>query len=125
MATYYKGSNNGVTAVVTAEVYQKMEERSKLLKECEKKGLPRPQLPPITPIFTFSSPDHGAFKFMTGSYDMLTKLLEGHDVQSGYIWVPFSNGVQWDPDALTRYWEQEFLTSLDEAFEAFGIKIDN
>jgi hypothetical protein len=124
MATYFKGSNNGVTAVVTAEVYQKMEERCQLLAECEKKGLPRPQLPPITPVFTFSSATHGAFKFMTGSYEVLIKLLEGHDVQTGSIWVPFSNGIQWGHDEAAR-WELEFMTTLDEAIEAFGIKIGN
>ena len=122
MATYFKGSNNGVVAIVTEETHKKMEERYQLLADCEKKGLPRPQLPPITPVFTFSSPEHGAFKFMTGSYDMLSKLLEGHDVRSGSIWVPFSNGIQWGGDESAR-WEMEFITSLDDVAEAFDIQI--
>ncbi len=122
MATYYKGSNNGVVAIVTEAVYEKMQERYQLLAECEAKGLPRPQLPPITPVFTFSRPEHGAFKFMTGSYALLERLLEGHEVHSGAIWVPFSNGIQWGNDESAR-WEQEFMTSLDEAVEAFGLEV--
>ncbi len=122
MATFYKDSNNGVIAIVTEEVYQKMEERSQLITECEKKGLPRPQLPHITPVFTFSAPEHGAFKYMTGSFEMLTRLLDGHDVRNGGIWVPFSNGTQWGHDESAR-WEIDFMTSLDEVVQAFGIKI--
>ncbi len=122
MATYIKGSNNGVVAIVTARTYDKMEVRNQLVAECEKKGIPLPQLPPVTPVFTFSSEEHPAFKFMTGSFALLEKLLNGHDVKNGSIWVPFSNGTQWGHDPAAR-WELDFMTSLDEVFEAFDINV--
>lgn len=118
MATYYYQSNNGVTAVVTEQIYKKMEERLDLLRECERKNLPRPQLPPILPVFTFSSPDHPAIRYMTGTSKAMSRLLEGQDLKSGSIWVPFSNGIQWRQDE-SAVWELEFMTTLDEVFDAF------
>ena len=118
MAKFFKYSNNGVVAIITEAVNQKMEERSRLMLECEKKGYPTPQLPPITPVFTFSEPQHGAFKYMTGSYEMLTKLLKHHVVTDGWFWVPFSNGIQWHQDKSATE-EIAYMTSLDEVVEAF------
>lgn len=119
---YYKDSNNGVTAVVTEEVYKKLEERQKLRIECHNSGLPDPQLPPIRPVFTFSGPDHHSFGFMTGSYTLMKRLLAGHDVRDGGIYVPFSNGVELGSCGQeSGRFERGFMTSLDEAIEAFGL----
>ena len=122
MATFFRASNNGVIAVVSEEVYIEMQERQKFIADCEANGLPRPQLPPVTPIFTFSSPTHRSFNFMTGSLNMLSDLLKGHNVESGLIWVPFSNGTEWHGDKSAQ-WEMKFMTSLDEVMKTFGLEI--
>lgn len=125
LRTFYTCHNNGVTAVVTEEVYKRIQERGELLAECKGKGLPCPQLPPITPIFTFGLTGHHSFMFFTGSLELKEKLLEGHDVKHESFWVPFSNGNEW----ACRYkpelaeWEWQFLTSADQVIEAFGLVI--
>jgi len=122
MATYYKDSNNGVVAIVSEAVYKEMQAWNQICRECEKEGLPRPQRPPILPVFTFSDPTHGAFKFMTGSYAILTRLLKGQTVLDGSFWVPFSNGIQWRPNNEAR-WELEYMTTLDDVFKHFPVTI--
>lgn len=123
LRTFCTSSNNAVTAVVTKEVYKKLEERKELLTECKKRGLPIPQLPSIVPIFTFSDPQHPSFIFLTGSLEIMAKLLEGHNVIDRDFWVPFSNRTEWHyrDDPKTAEYEWRFGTSLDEAFEAFGL----
>lgn len=119
---FFQAVNNGVIAIVTETVYQKMEERFRLIQECEKIGLPTPQLPPIGPVFTFSQPDHPSFKFMTGSISLLKRLVDKNEVVAGTIWVPFSNHSEWG-DEPGRSFEIMQETSLDQAIEAFGLKI--
>jgi len=121
MAKFFTCSNNSVTAVMTEKDYLKLQERYDLLRECERGRLPRPELPPVTPVFTFSDPDHPSFRFMTGSVETMRWLLEGHEVVHGGIWVPFSNGYEWDRDPTVAQHELEFCTSLDQAIEAFGL----
>ena len=125
LRTFYTCHNNGVTAVVTEEVYKRLQERGELLAECKKRDLPIPQLPPIVPIFTFSDPQHPSSIFFTGSLEVKEKLLEGHDVKHGGFWVPFSNGNEWacrhNPELAE--WEWQFLTSADQVIEAFGLVI--
>jgi hypothetical protein len=117
---FYMDSNNGVMGVVSEAVYREMNKRRKLLRECEAAGLPMPQLPPVVPVFTFSNPSHPAFRFMTGSKELLEKLLVGHEVAHGGIWVPFSNGSQWKGGDEEKM-ELLYRTNLDEAIEAFGL----
>ncbi len=121
MATFYQDSNNSVVAIMTEGDYKRMLERRALVDETVKKGLPRPQLPPVTPIFTFSSPDHPSFLFMTGSINLMRKLLHGHSVIRSGIWVPFSNGSEWSLNEEEARYERQFRTSLDQAIEAFGL----
>ncbi len=125
MATFYKGTNNGVVAVVTEDVWRQMQEREALLAKCEAQDLGRPQLPRIGPVFTFSDPKHHSFQFMTGSIELLEVLLKGHKFLYGGLWVPFSNGYEWgwDGDEKQARWEQGFSTSLDEVMEAFGLTV--
>jgi hypothetical protein len=131
MATFYVCSNNGVTAVMREEAYHEMNKRHALVNECEKEGLPRPQLPPVRPVFTFADPSHQSFLFMTGSYSLMERLLKGHTVHRGGIWVSFSNGTEWswgtnwndDKERKSALWEMKFSTSLDEAVEAFGLAV--
>lgn len=120
--TFFVCSNNSVTAVVTRETYEKLMERNRLIQECESLGLPKPELPPVRPVFTFSRSEHPSFRLMTGSDELLDRLLSGHNVERGCIWVPFSNGVEHRSGEEGR-WEQMFRTSLDEAMTAFGLVV--
>ena len=120
--TFYVCSNNGVTAVMTAEAYQRLQERQELIRETVKDGKPEPDLPMIYPVFTFADADHRSFKFMTGSWQLMSRLLDGHDVENGGIWVPFSNGAEWGWHGKERQvHELKYLTSLDQAIETFGL----
>ncbi|HRN96639.1 MAG TPA: hypothetical protein PLD54_04290 [Candidatus Levybacteria bacterium] len=113
MAIFYKSANNSVYAVVSEETKKEMDNLRDLIQKCRVKGLPEPQLPQVTPVFTFSRPDHHLFPYMTGTIECMNMLLSGHTVLQGSLWVPFSNG--------TSEYEMDFVTSLDEAIEAFGL----
>jgi len=123
MKKFYRCSNNSVTAVVTAEVYWKIEERMQLLRECERKRLPFPELPPIVPIFTFSRPSHGSHSFHTGSLELMGVMLEECEVERGSLYVPFSNGIEhrYQHKPESARWEWQFRTSLEEGMVAFGL----
>ena len=122
MAKFYANSNNGVTAVMTEEAYLKKEERRALIAETEKKGLGTPNLPQVGPIFTFGRTEHRSFKFLTGSTITMNRLLDDHEVLDGNIWVPFSNGSELGSHGKeAQEFELQFMTSLDEAVEAFGL----
>lgn len=118
---FYTDSNNGVVAVMPAKAYDEMVSRHLLANECERKGLPRPQLLPVGPIFTFTRKDHSCFPLCTGSLELMERLLKGHEVNRfGGIWVPFSNGM-----SIAVKDELDQMTSLDEAIEAFGLVIQS
>ncbi|OGC47906.1 hypothetical protein A2886_01460 [candidate division WWE3 bacterium RIFCSPHIGHO2_01_FULL_42_13] len=122
MAKFYANSNNGVTAVMTEEAYLKLEERRTLIAETERKGLGTPNLPQIGPIFTFGRGEHRSFKCLTGSTIVMNRLLDDHEVLHGNIWVPFSNGAELGIHGREeQQFELQFMTSLDEAVEAFGL----
>jgi len=124
MAKFRTCTNNGVIAICSEEVYQKIEARAELVRECGRRGLPRPSLPPVSPIFTFSDPNHSSHKlFHTGSTELARELLEGHKVERGWIWVPFSNGVEhtYVQSPESARWEWQFRTTLEEAMDAFGL----
>ncbi|MDP3994579.1 MAG: hypothetical protein Q8P91_02010 [bacterium] len=124
---FYATSNNGVRAVITEETYKRFLERARLFTECKQLNMPLPQLPPIRPVFTFSSRNHPSFPFMTGSLECIDKIWEGCDIKHGRevnvgIYVPFSNGTELggNPEEQQR-WEWMMMTSLDEAIEAFDL----
>ncbi len=127
MAKFFTSTNNGVTAVMTEEAHRKLEERHALIIEAKGKGLGIPQLPLVLPIFTFSKPEHRSFKYMTGTLVLMNRLLDEHEVLlNGNIWVPFSNGIELGSHGVEQQlFEQQFMTSLDEAFEAFGLMMQS
>lgn len=123
MAKFYKRTNNGVVGLCTEYIYRKIEERRELRAECKQHGLPQPELPPVTPIFTFGDVNHRSFRpFLTGSTLDMHELLEGHEVEDGWFWVPFSNGYETGihgPELQRHEWQ--FRTTLREAMDAFGL----
>jgi len=120
---FYRCGNNGVVGLVTAEVYEEIEERAELLRECKRRGLPFPELPPVMPVFTFSRPIHGSHSFHTGSLELMSELVEGAEVERGSLYVPFSNGIElgYVHDLEHAAWEWGFRTTLSEAMETFGL----
>lgn len=125
MAIYYKNQKDGVTAIVTEEVMARMAERIGFYRECNKFGIILPDaLPPITPVFTFSLLGHPLFQLMTGTNDIMKRLLSNHDVRDGNFYVPFSNNnFNWDINDMSTVMELRYMTSLDQVEAAFGIKI--
>lgn len=128
MAKFYYWTNNGVVGVVDEKTYHELESRKHFLAARDEKGLPRPQLPPIRPIFTFSDPRHPSFHLMSGSVELMQGLFKGHEVEEKNLWVPFSNGRERLPfygltkeSARAVRWEMSFCTNLDEAMETFGL----
>ena len=128
MAKFYYWTNNGVVAVVDEETYQKLEARKQFQAAHDEKGLPRPQCPPIKPIFTFSELHHPSFHLMTGGIKLMNWLFRSHEVEKAELWVPFSNGRERLPfggltekSARVVRWEMSFCTSLDEAMAAFEL----
>ncbi|MBP9732633.1 MAG: hypothetical protein KBD29_04205 [Candidatus Magasanikbacteria bacterium] len=112
MATFYIGQNNSVTAVVTEKTYQELEQRRELIKACEEEGRGTPNLPPVRPIFTFADGAHHR-GFVTGTNATMRLLLAGHQVVNNGLWVPFSNG---DHERC-----REFITTMEEAIQVFGL----
>jgi len=124
VAKFRTCTNNGVTAVCSEEVYQKIGDRAELVRKCEEHKLPHPSLPPITPIFTFSDPTHSSHRpFHTGSFQLMDRLLREHKVERGWIWVPFSNGTEhtYVHNPESARWEWQFRTTLEEAMTTFGL----
>ena len=122
MAKFFRCTNNSTVAIVTEEVYGKMQEREKLYRDHERAGMPMPVLLPIVPVFTFSRNDHPSLCNMTGNVALMERLLRSHQVQDASFYVPFSNHIEWGSDESAKY-ELRFRTTLQEAIEAFGLRI--
>ncbi len=118
-------SNNGVAALVTEEVYQKMMVRVATLNQLERGGMyeDASRLPIVRPIFTFSDYPH-LRGWVTGSMADREEFLKWAIVESKIIYVPFSNGRE---SGLRGKEAQEdevqYRTTLREAIEAFGLVV--
>lgn len=117
MARFYVGSNNGVTTVVPAFVYESNKRRWEQHRELEVET-------PFTlerPIFTFSN-TKALQPFVTGTMADMRALLEGHETVQGGTYVPFSNGIQWgNPEDPSVKQELSYRTTLREVMNAFGL----
>jgi hypothetical protein len=110
MTTFIRCRNNGVSALVREEDYPR------LVRTATAGTLP--------PIFTFSTPDHPAISFMTGTEEQMNRLLAGHDVRSADFWVPFSNGAETSELPAERDAELIFRTTPEQVLEMFGRPIE-
>jgi hypothetical protein len=74
------------------------------------------------PIFTFGRPDLLRYRpYLTGDYEMLDILLDGHSVREEFIYVPFSNMTEVNGSPETRRAELAYSTSWSQLIEAFGL----
>jgi len=124
MAKFFTYSNNGVTAVVSEETMQKIqwyEESRREAGEREQEFL----APYPTPIFTFSDAP-GLQGVVTGTLRDKEELLRGHQTESRFFYVPFSN-CGGSAELLYRdkldgvSFELAFVTTLRQAMDAFGL----
>lgn len=113
-------SNNGVVAVVSEPVFQEMEHRLRIESEA-KEQRQELRLPLPRPVFTFANADSGLREWVTGTYEDMKVLLEGHNVVREPMYVPFSNGYQWDTGVSLAEMERGFRTTLRQAMDAFGL----
>jgi hypothetical protein len=138
MAKFFVCYNNGVTAVVSEKVLEKIQWWVETRQEMDQEGKHRDvPLPYPRPIFTFA--DRPTL-WMTGSrrfFEKLKKFLEsqGHSFERASFYVPFSNGYEakyvtaahCEDESRAMQWldhaeaEWRFVTSIDEFFQEFGI----
>lgn len=116
MRTFCRCINNGVVAIVTAETYRRIEGYNSL-SDTLRAAVNYP-----TPIFTFVVPkyvDHATYRgYVTGSTDLMDRLLAGAVVAHRDFYVPFSNCTHLNGDVN----ELRYRTSLDQSVEAFGLE---
>ena len=121
---FYMCENNGITAVVTGPVYERIRDHIGSRNQAERDGKTFNE-PYPTPIFTFGDIDK-LRPVLTGTLDDMKELLEGHEVLDRGFYVPFSNyGGSLSAllnQVLTKdLTEIRFVTTLKEAMEAFGL----
>ena len=118
MATFYKCINNGTIAIVSEEIYEKIQTWGDLV------GAAGAIQPYPTPIFTFKGEESYATdryrRFVTGDYGTMDILLSGHWVADGTFYVPFSNHFELQGGEMAKQ-ELRFRTTLGEAIETFGL----
>jgi hypothetical protein len=141
---FFHNHNNGVTSLLSEEVLRSMELRWEVEGKVRKdlglnleikaaqefidamnRGL---QHIPVTPVFTFVSVERKPNSpWATGTTLIEAAIIawiweEGGQVQSGYGYVPFSNGSEsghHGPNALGR--ELQYVTTEKQFVETFGI----
>lgn len=115
MNLFYRRHNNGVFAIVSAEVYAEIK-KYKALPEHVRCLRDYPG-----PIFTFVNEnvaDHSTFRgYVTGTTRLMDRLLRDAIVSDGDFAVPFSNAFQINGDEV----ELRFRTTGDELVETFGL----
>lgn len=131
MTKFYEYSNNGVHAVVTEEVMNKIKHYEEMQKEASGEGEPF-QAPYPGPIFTFSDAP-GLRGVVTGTLADKEDLLRGREVVLRFFYVPFSNWggsfralLQHMADSEADYGEAaynelRFMTTLREVMDAFEL----
>ncbi len=116
MAKFYINHNNGVTVVAPVHV---IEEQKKTQEDVGDQVRV-----PAKPVFTFTNLARRPQmkQWVTGNYNILPQLLKGHETARRELYVPFSNGYETGIHGpKLREYEAQFVTSLDEAMEAFGL----
>lgn|GEM_PF-1923922 len=126
MAIFYRCTNNGTIAVVTQEVMDRIRVYLEVIEEWEReRGCALKEFPPLPrPIFTFvRDEDYRTDRFrdfVTGTHELLDRLLKGHQVFEGHFYVPFSNHYEIQ-DGETARQERKFRTTVQELLEAFEL----
>ncbi len=110
MKAFIRCSNNGITAVISGDDYERL-----------RTG----QVHPAPTYFTFT---HEAFlaeqPWLTGSYELMDRLLDGHLVAEKSFNVPFSNKEMHRlNDQAIRSYLLRYSATLEQVIEAFGVSI--
>lgn len=124
---FYRNDNQGVTAIVTEEVYSAiLAWRRDATSDVDSKGVDQAHrlclhLPYPRPVFTFVKSELIAERpWLTGDYRLMDALLRNREVERDpSIYVPFSSGIE-RPDSLLRTAEMELVTTLSEAIGRSG-----
>ena len=103
---FVRCTNNGITVVMTEEDFNLREEEGY-----------RPT------YFTFTDEKYMAEQpWLTGSYELMDKLLKGHIVIRDFILVPFSNGDLYGVDTrYVREYLQKYSATIEQVIEVFGL----
>ncbi len=121
MTRFLTCSNNHTIAVISAADRELLRQRNTTESFIASGGV----------IFTFVSPDiweqlavfsHG-IPFHTGTTEDMAVLLAGHEVDSDFFHVPFSNSFEYDPGENGQL-ERMYRTTLRQAIEGFGLRRD-
>lgn len=106
--TFVRCTNNSITVVMTKEDFDLR----------EKQGY-RPT------YFTFTEEKYMAEQpWLTGSYELLDKLLDGHIVIYEHIIVPFSNGELYGEDSkYVMEYLQRYSATIEQVIEVFGLSM--
>lgn len=118
MKTFFKCVNNGTIAVVEGPTYEAIEEW-RFLPEWVQIFTAHPG-----PIFTFINaerhgPESHLWNYVTGSTELMDKLLKDHVVANRTFYVPFSNCSELNDDGS----EARFRTTLQQAVDAFQLEV--
>lgn len=111
MARFIYDTNNGVTAVVTADDYERIQDGKT----------------PEIGFFLFS--DSVDYRTSTpqpwfhGNQMMLGRLLKGHDVKERSLGVPFSNGHTLYADRESLLKEIQSVAPMHQLLEAFEVQL--
>lgn len=123
---YYRASNNGVVAVMTALTYEEIKRQSYLAADIGWDQVHALHEYPL-PIFTFvrdEQYDAETAKYVTGPLSLLDRMvhkLPGVTVETGDFYVPFSNSFERSHYASTRDAELKYRTTTLQCVEAFGL----
>lgn len=110
MKTFYRDTNNGITVIVSEEDYERRKKE--------------PSFKPT--FFTFANSDGRVADepWLTGSYELMDKLLKDHMVVSASIYVPFSNADLYGKDAREiRAYLQDYSPNLEQVLAAFDVEL--
>lgn len=118
MKTFFRCVNNGTIAIVEGPTYEAIEAWSALSPEA------KILFPDLGPIFTFVDakrvgPASHLWNYVTGSTELMDKLLRDHVVVNRAFYVPFSNHRELNDDGT----EARFRTTLQQAMDAFQLEV--
>ena len=116
--------NNGITAIVTGPVYERIRDHIGSRNQAERDGKPFNE-PYPTPIFTFGDIDK-LRPVLTGTLDDMRQLLAGREVLERGFHVPFSNcggslSVLLHEVMTVDLSEILFITNIRQEMEAFNL----
>ena len=117
--TFYRCTNQGITAVVTEEVYDQIQTLHQTRTQFSN---PQDLIDYPKPIFTFvvDLERDDRWKYLVGDLEVMDRLLRGQVVAQRKFYVPFS-GTRQHSTGLFGKAERSFRTTLKQIMDAFGL----